>query len=86
MMTNLMDLLGGGAGNRGNPPVAAPMPVRSPMAPIARPIVQGPIANAPGMPVRGTLATAPNQPMPQMQQSPFSVGSWLNWRHPNGGF
>jgi hypothetical protein len=38
------------------------------------------------MPVRGTLATAPNQPMPQMQQSPFSVGSWLNWRHPNGGF
>ena len=40
------------------------------------------------MPVRGTLATDPNPTMqaPQGPQSPFSVGSWLNWRHPNGGF
>jgi hypothetical protein len=74
MMMDLMHVLGrGGAGNwGGNPPMSGPMPVRAPM------------------PVRGTLAPAPNPTMqaraPQAPQSPFSVGSWLNWRHPNGGF
>ena len=87
-MIFLGDLL---RGPMGQPPVSGPVPVRGgPVYPSQPMPVQGRQPGpAPVRPVGPAFPVAQQQSRPvaaQQNSSPFSVGGWLGWKHPQGGF
>jgi hypothetical protein len=74
----------------GQPPVARPVggpPVRpvGPAFPIANPPIR-PIGRVPIAGISRPMAGEPGDGNPAASSSPFSVDTWLGWRHPKGGF